>query len=259
MALDERFIARLGKLSESQLTAIRNIVDQLERPAEFVRSRNSDLISPCILREFGDMLRIHHCFSSQSFTKDKFEYAMERAFNMCGRAASLSSRGNPGSDVVIDDVAYSLKTQADSGIKTDVIFISKFMELGKGEWNNKPKQLVGLRERFLKHMEGYARILTLRHFEVADDHRYELVEIPKALLQESGGGAYQMMLTSRQLPKPGTFTVKDANGEVKFQLYFDGGTERKLQVRQISIALCTVHAEWRFPRGIKIAEGTALA
>jgi len=256
--LDESFLVRLSSLSESQLEAIENIVSQFERPFDFQRNDASDLVSDCLLRELGDTLRIHHCFSAQAFTKDKFEYALERSFNICGRRAVLSPRGNPGADIAIDGVPFSLKTQADSGIKRDFIHISKFMELGKGDWSDKPEQLPGLRERFLHHMEQYERILTLRYFKLEREHLYELVEIPKALLLEARNGTFEMMLKSKQMPKPGSCTVAGTTG-MKFQLYFDGGTERKLQVRHIDKSLCIVHAKWMFDRGIKITEESTLS
>jgi type II restriction enzyme len=37
--------------------------------------------------------------------------------------------------------------------------------------------------------------------------------------------------------------VKD---RLKFELYFDAGAERKLQVRHLRKDLCTVHAQWEF-------------
>jgi hypothetical protein len=172
VALDDEFLKRLSKLSASQLAAISNIVEQFEAPHEFKRNEKSGLVSECVLRELGDTLLIHHCFSAQPFTKDKFEFALEKAVNFCGGTAELSPRGNPGADIAIDGVPVSLKTQADVSIKADFIHISKFMELGKGDWSDKPEQLKGLRDRFLHHMEGYTRILTLRYSKTDKTHKY---------------------------------------------------------------------------------------
>ena len=54
-----------------------------------------------------------------------------------------------------------------------------------------------------------------------------------------------MMTGSRQNPKPGYCKVIDGEGLV-YQLYFDGGSERKLQVQKLRREVCTVHAEWKF-------------
>ena len=77
--------------------------------------------------------------------------------------------------------------------------LSKFMELGKGEWS-----LPRLRGLFFKHMESYERIFTLRALSDAESHKkYELVEIPKALLLGADRGEFEVMENSKQNPKPG--------------------------------------------------------
>jgi hypothetical protein len=124
------------------------------------------------------------------------------------------------------------------------------MELGKGDWSNKPEQLKGLRDQFLKHMKNYERIVSLRamsRIRVGKTYwHYELVEIPKALLEEAANGELKMQMDSRQNPKPGYCTVRDERGNLKFALYFDGGGERKLQIKDLKKSLCIVHAEWDF-------------
>ena len=54
-----------------------------------------------------------------------------------------------------------------------------------------------------------------------------------------------MMTDSKQNPKPGYCYVEE-NGNTLFSLYFDGGGERKLQVKGLQKSLCTVHATWQF-------------
>jgi len=254
----EKLKERVAALSDSQFVTIENIIAQFDRPFAFHRNAESDFVSDCLLHEFGDTLRIHHCFSAEPFTKDKFEHALAKLCNLCGMPAALAPRGNRGHDITIDGVAFSLKTEASAGIRAGFIHISKFMELGKGTWTDKIEDLTGLRERFFHHMESYERILTLRRLNKPGFHQYELVEIPKALFMEAADGEFTMMFASTQNPKPGTCTVKDAGGQTKFQLYFDGGTERKLQIRHIDKRLCTVHATWEWDDGTKITEAVAI-
>ncbi|HEV2864674.1 MAG TPA: hypothetical protein VGX48_26985 [Pyrinomonadaceae bacterium] len=245
----------LPELSESQLGWIEEIVGQFRRAHKYERDERSDLVSDCLLQEVGDALRLHHCFSREPFSKDKFEYLLERASNHCGVAAELARKGNRGHDITIGGVRFSLKTQADKGIKRRSVHVSKFMELGKGQWGDDEKDLIGLREQFFSHMESYDRILALRTVSKAPAAwEYELVEIPKALLQRASGGTLRMMHDSRQHPKPGYCDVRDAGGHLLFQLYFDGGTERKLQIRSIDIENCFVHARWSFPADDLITE-----
>ncbi len=116
------------------------------------------------------------------------------------------------------------------------------MELGRGEW-----KLPLLRDLFLGHMQSYNRIFTLRRLKYAGDNiRYELVEIPKTLLLEAANCELEVCTNSKQNPQPGYGYVKGADGQLKYSLYFDGGTERKLQIKHLRKNLCKVHATWTF-------------
>ena len=242
----ERLIKSLPDLTGGQLRWIESIVEQFSQPSAFTRDSESDLITPCMLQDFGDALRIHHCFSVEPFRKDRFEYVLQRVTTLCDKEAELAPAGNPGYDMIIDDERFSLKTQADKGIRVEELYISKFMELGQGKWDDDPADLIGLREQFLTHLKSYDRILSLRTLQRGPEQwRYELVEIPKPLLREARQGRLEMRLKSTQMPKPGYCYVSGSEGD-KFQLYFDGGTERKLQIKHLKKAYCIVHAEWIF-------------
>jgi hypothetical protein len=240
----------LAKLSTRKLAHVASVVAGLIGDMTTCRKEDSDLVCEVFLEEFGIHLLAHHGTASRPLTKEQFERAMERVMKLAGRKADRSPMGNPGHDVTIDGEKFSLKTQADAHIRTDSLWISKFMELGRGDWSNKPEQLEGLRAQFLKHMKNYERILSLRALNRIENGktywRYELIEIPKALLEEATKGRLEMMMDSRQNPKPGYCTVRDGNGSVKFRLYFDGGTERKLQIKDLRKNLCIVHGEWDF-------------
>ena len=136
-------------------------------------------MTPEVLQDFGDALRIHHVFSAEALSKDRFEYALERVLLGRNIAARRAPKGNPGHDLTIRNTRVSLKTQADKGIKIGAIHISKFMELGKGEWTDKVEDLKGLLARFFEHMTRYQRIFTLRRLRDKSDEFYELVEYSK--------------------------------------------------------------------------------
>lgn len=243
----------------SILTQMRGMrPDQIERVADFVKALANPPESTCsgvgfasqeFVDRLGDALRIHHLFSLEPFTKDKFEYATVAALRQIGVRAILAPRGNPGHDLTVNGERWSLKTQADAGIKRDFLHISKFMELGKGKWETE-EDLAGLRDQMLHHMRSYDRIFSLRRLctplvgNIAECE-YELVEIPKALLQMAAHGELRLVRDSRQTPKPGYCTVTAADGRLLFQLYFDGGTERKLQIKSLAKRECEVVATWR--------------
>jgi hypothetical protein len=159
----ERVASLLPGLTESQLGWIEEIAKQFNRPHDFKFNPDSDIISDCMMQEIGDALRLHHCFSKESFSKDKFEYLMERAATMCDIKAELAPRGNPGHDITIIGTRFSLKTQADKSIRRNTVHISKFMELGKGVWGDRDEDLIGLRDQFFSHMRSHERVLVAPH------------------------------------------------------------------------------------------------
>ncbi len=249
-----RLAAALSALRPSQLGWIEAVVDQFGLPARYERWAASDVVTPCVMDDFGDALRIHHCFSAEPFSKDKFEYALERVLNLCGVPAHrVNSRTHPGHDITIRDQRFSLKTQADKGLKDGRIHISKFMELGKGTWTSLDDEYAALRERFFDHLSRYDRILTLRRLmgsSSAQEWAYELVEIPKELLMQARDARLDVKRGSRQQGSvPAYYRVEEPEGDYiveKFSLYFDGGGERKLQIKDIDKRLCQVHGTWRF-------------
>ena len=74
----------LRGLSASQLEWIKIIIQQFQLPCEFIRNPNSDLITPSVLEGLGDALRIHHAYSKQALSKDRFEFVLEMVLNGAG-------------------------------------------------------------------------------------------------------------------------------------------------------------------------------
>lgn len=238
----------ISDLTPVQFDTVENIIIQFREPIE-INVYNNCFFTKSIAETFGDYLKIHHCISDSPFEKDKFEYTMEQSFLQNGIYSKCASKGNPGEDIAIGKERFSLKTQADKKIKKDEIHVSKYMELGKGKWEVE-EDLYGLRDRFIEHLTHYERILTLRCLSRGPKWHYELVEIPKNLLLLSKNGYFkiEMRHASKQTPKPGYCYVyeNDKNNNLLYQLYFDGGTERKLQIRKLKKSLCIVLAEWSF-------------
>ena len=135
-----QLISRIPRLTNGQIYWLEQVLKTFEAPHTFQILR-SDLLDETTLDNFGDALRIHHSFSAEAFSKDKFEYVLERVLTMSGHDASLAPKGNRGHDITVDGSTVSLKTQADRNIKEDSIWISKFMELGRGEWGDNPSDL----------------------------------------------------------------------------------------------------------------------
>ena len=239
----EGLINALRRLSPTQLELIETAILAFDVPYCFWKAPDSDFVSQDLLDNFGDRLLSHHANSHQALSKDRFEFALEAALNRSGISAKLvKSRTNRGHDITIAGVPVSLKTEAAASIREDVIHVSKWMELGKGQWD-----LPLLRDLFLEHMDSYERVFTLRCLSaVSTKVRYELVEIPKELLLEAKKCELEVKDESKQNPKPGYGHVIDSDNHIKFSLYFDGGTERKLQIKGLRKDLCKVHSTWTF-------------
>lgn len=242
----DRLISAIPELTDYKLQLVEKVVRVFALPKEYWRSPGSSLISEQVLMDFGDVLRLHHSFSREPFSKDKFEYALEQVLQTEGVDAALAPRGQRGYDLIVRGEHFSLKTEAAKAIRPGVIHISKFMELGGGQWGDEPHDLVGLREQFLAALQGIERILILRALRKGTpDYFYELVEISKPLLMRAAAGRLEMRSNSTQYPKPGYCYVEEG-GDTLFSLYFDGGGERKLQVKNLRKELCLLHASWKF-------------
>ena len=204
---------------------------------------NGDIFTDEFFDIFGDRLITHHFSSAQPLTKTLFEHAFNDSLNESGVISNLAeSRTNPGHDLTINSVKIGLKTEAAKNISKSKIHVSKWMELGKGEW-----VLESLLELFLEHLGNYERIFTLRYFKISEyKFSYQLVEIPKSLLLEAKNATLEIRTESRQNPKPGYGYILDENENKKFSLYFDGGSERKLQIKHLGLEHCIVHGCWDF-------------
>lgn len=247
MSLSEQEISEiveaLRRLTHAQQQWVKSAIEAFGAACTFWRAPDSDVVTDAVLAYFGDRLLSHHAGSRQALSKDRFEFAFESALNAAGIPAQLvKSRTHRGHDIDIRGTPISLKTEAAANIKDNSLHISKWMELGRGAW-----KLALLQALFLEHMQGYHRIFTLRRLK--DERttiRYELVEIPKTLLLEAANCELEVCVHSKQNPQPGYGYVKDSAGQLKYALYFDGGTERKLQIKHLRKDLCKVHAVWTF-------------
>ena len=272
MPIDEKrltaMVEKLRGLSASKVALIEKAIDRHAARIDTTLAPNCKPFTQLWVDAMGDALQTHHAMSASNLGKDRFEYALIEAFEQCGIVAEpAGSRTNQGHDVTVAGEAWSLKSQGNKSIKPDRIWISKFMELGRGEWETLD-DITAQRERFLKHMQGYSRIFTLRHWhektpEFGSYYFYELVEIPKALLEESKNATLEWATKTKQKTKPAYARVADDNAALepeatakrkgkqkrndKFCLYFDAGTERKLQIKDIRKDFCKVVATWKFP------------
>jgi hypothetical protein len=250
LAQAQAVVPDLQKLTPDQFAWVEQLVHAMSQPSSSWRNPTSDVFTDDrVMGLFFLFLVTHHTLSSEAFKQEKFEYALEKILNQCGRiAARAPSRTNPGHDLTVDGVKWSLKTVADKSVKSDPILLTKWMELGKGTWGKDVEDLKALCKKFVAHLAGYDRVFVLRYMTPGSttNHEYEVIEIPKSILLSAPLGDFQLSARSElTTATPGTCRVSDAAG-MMYELYFDGGTERKLQLKKLRRDLCVHHATWKF-------------
>ncbi len=97
----EKLIEVIPALTEGQLFWLDKVIRVFKSPHKF-NIVESDIFNKTSLDNFGDALRIHHSFSIEPFSKDKFECVLERVLNISGSQATLALKGNRGHDISIE-------------------------------------------------------------------------------------------------------------------------------------------------------------
>src|SRR2546423_825659 len=133
-ALASAVANRLSKMNDAQLGVLSIVIDAFEQPIEAKRF-DSDFVDDRFLVAFGDLLKLHHSLSSDYLDKCRFEAGLERIMNALGHSAKRpESKTNPGHDITVDGVRWSLKTEGARKIRQSYVKVGKYMELGGGKW-----------------------------------------------------------------------------------------------------------------------------
>jgi hypothetical protein len=218
----------------------RDVGQKLYEPSGLVSERFADA--------FSMRLRVFHALHSPSeaMTKKAFEFAFEAAAIADGHyAAVATSATTAASDITVDGVGFSLKTEASKDIKSSLIVISKLME---SAWTKACPTIAdfisGIKANVIPRLRHSARVFLLRaHGRLSKSGaiRYELVEIPVELLlsMENVRAADFKAITKAKGTSCPVYVGKD----VAYTLVFDG-SDQKITIRNLSYDMCTLHAEW---------------
>ena len=118
-------LARLARLNDDQIGLLNVVIDSFEQPIRSERLPDSDVISEKFLVAFGNLLKLHHSLSTDYLDKARFETAIEKICRATGRSADRpDNRCNPGHDITVDGVPWSLKTQGDLQIDLGQVFLN---------------------------------------------------------------------------------------------------------------------------------------
>ncbi|MBF0507679.1 MAG: hypothetical protein HQK57_01980 [Deltaproteobacteria bacterium] len=95
-----QLINKIPSLTDGQLYWLAKILQVFNCYSKY-EIQQSDLLDRNTLEQFGDALRIHHSFSIEPFSKDKFEYVLEQTLRISGQSAKLAPKGNRGHDITV--------------------------------------------------------------------------------------------------------------------------------------------------------------
>lgn len=242
----EKTISALRSLTPIQIEVLTGII------AKFAEKQTGEHIRKNFLDDdafeyFSTRLAAHHASSGIALKKENFEHILEHSFKRAGHDAKRPESGvNRGADLEVDGHFYSLKTEAAKGLNPKSITISKLMEARWIRDLNGPEDApVQVRERLLSHLQEYERIFILRSYGDAERVRYDLREIPKAVL---GAAANLEAKDFSKITKAGgTAANVMINGQKAFRLVLDGSVE-KVTISGLSIDFCPLHAWWELGR-----------
>ncbi|MEU0210461.1 hypothetical protein [Streptomyces canus] len=243
----ERLVTQAQLLDDAQLEMLGEMAEALRQPCEVRVDPSSDLANGEFSDYFLNRLKIHHATSEEKFKKASFEYAFIAAARYSGlSAAKTKSQTFQGADAMVDGVRWSLKTEASAKISMSTIVISKFSEARWIRDCETPGDFA--REcvpRFLRHLDEYDRIATLRAFSVGRELvHYELIEIPKSLLA-CVANLREEDFTPRTRNGGSSALVRDARG-IAFKVVLDGSVE-KVTLSRLPVQRCLFHASWTVP------------
>lgn len=234
----------LDELDEGQLDLIHEVARAIQRGIRSYVNPKSDLLVPDFVGDFSMRLIIHHVTHSDKFKKKAFEYVFCAASRSANRVASIvSAQTNPGADVIVDDVKFSLKTEAARDIRANSITISKLME---ARWirdcRTREDFCRETTKRVVAHLQQYQRILTLRAFDEDETSvRYDFVEIPLSLLLEIRNltpGDF-----GERTKGGGSSAAVKVDGTRVFTIRLDGSVE-KVTISGLLTSLCFLHGSW---------------
>jgi Type II site-specific deoxyribonuclease len=238
--------ALLRNMSHPRLVLLHRMVSAMTREIEQSVEVQDPLFSVEFAEAVGDQLLLHHATHEEPVNKKTFEYVFRNAAEASGHAARVNTNTTDASeDVRVDDVKFSLKTEAAKRQSKAGIYIQKLMEARWIRDCDTPVELAATASRAIpEHLDRYERIVLLRGRREADSVLYTLVEIPKRVLM------LVATLTADSFELKNKFGSSGANvfegGDRIFRLYLDGSVE-KVRVFNLRLDRCIVRMRWRVP------------
>ncbi len=255
-SVNDRLSTAIAKLDDSQRALVLQMAEAMAVAIASKINSESDLATERFSISFSNQLLLHHATHEEKLNKKSFEYLLKAACEMDGRTAILNvDPTNAAEDVRVDNVKFSLKTEAAAGMRDGALNIQKLMEARWiRDYDTREDLAREAAKRIGRHLGSYERILVLRAFDQGRKFvRYELVEIPKALLMRISTLRSSDLEDKNEKGGCGA-NVKDENGHA-FRLFLDGSVE-KVRIFSLRKDRCVVHGEWTIPRPVPSASAS---
>ena len=241
--------ARIDGLSDTAIRFVTSMVDSLSSPPTSTIRDPDAWISrePDWIEYFGLALSIHHGTTIEALGLSGFETAFGNACESIGwkteRAESMTHRF---SDLTVTAAVnktrkLSLKSTAALKISKKSAHISKLTEAA---WIQDTRSASVRRrltlELFREYTNAVDSIIMLRAFRKRNEipERYQLVEIPTAIFHSLQNA------TLSQFSSDGPRVYCSFLGRERAAQVALDRSDAKITVSQISLEVCTIHAEW---------------
>lgn len=231
------------QLTPRRRALVLRMAEALTVPAD-VEPHDSDLVDAAFSETLANSFLLHHAIHEEPLNKESFEYVMKGCAEAGGHVAALNpGRGTGTWDLRIDDVRWSLKTEAARGISRNTVKIEKLMEARwVRECTNPARCAAAVRAQIPAHMDGYDRIVVLRAFRrPGGAMRYDLVEPPKELLLQKLTTVVDAVFTKEGSKESYGANIDDAAGRI-FRILLDSSVE-KVRI-WFNVQRCKFHGSW---------------
>lgn len=247
MTLDE-LKERLDALSPTGIRFVARMVESLSRPLQARVNKQKTWLPADWIEYFGLALSVHHGTTTQPLEQKGFETVFRNACESVGWEV-----GNPVSETQrfldlrvkrggFSELKLSLKSTAAQRLSRTSVHISKLTEAA---WIQDMRTAKERRERtlalFREYMNAVDSIMLLRAFrrERGVPSEYQLIEIPSGVFRS----LQKAPLTSFKSDGP-TIDCSYAGHDVAARVSLDR-SDAKITVKQVKLAACTVHVEWK--------------
>lgn len=239
---------RLDTLSPTGIRFVARMVESLSSPPQARVNEQKTWLPGDWIEYFGLALSVHHGTTTQPLEQKGFETVFRNACESVGWVVE-----NPVSETQrfldlnvkrggLSGLKLSLKSTAAQRLSRTSVHISKLTEAA---WIQDMRTAKQRRERtlalFREYMNAVDSIMMLRAFrkEQGIPSEYQLVEIPSGMFRS----LQKAPLASFKTDGP-TIDCSYAGHDVAARVSLDR-SDAKITVKQIKLAACTVHVEWK--------------